>query len=234
MQEGLNLALQRQFHAPDARDKLTRGLCITLVPAELLVAPDAQRIGKLARHPNCVQVERPPACQLRAVAEVEILGQGVGLPPASRLNCAAAPDPAGAVEWDNAAGPAPRRLLDREVALQHHLLGAGHTILRRVQKIAARLNEGEIGIADQRRHAPPEKISRRNVIDVEQSNVGLVRTLQAGLERSGLKSRAICSLKQQHVETVATKLHDRLLRQFRALVGAVVEYLDLQADRKST
>src|ERR1700758_4062796 len=126
MQKGLNLAPQRQSHAPDTREKLARGLRVTLIPTELLVAPDAQRIWEFSGHPHGVQIERPPACQLRAVAKVEILGQGIGLPPASGLDCAAAPDPAGTVERDNTTGPATRRLLDRKMALEDHLLAAGH------------------------------------------------------------------------------------------------------------
>ena len=36
----------------------------------------------------------------------------------------------------------------REMALEDDLLSAGYAILRCVQKIAARLNEGEVGIGD--------------------------------------------------------------------------------------
>ena len=134
----------------DPRQQLARGLRKALVPAQLLPLPGTERVGQLARHTDRSQIERAPPGELGAIAEIEILGQRVAVPAAGGLDRRPAPDAAGTVERQELAGPAPGRLLDRVMAVENDLLRTRHPVLRRVQIVAARLHEGEIGLSQQR------------------------------------------------------------------------------------
>ena len=64
--------------AAQHRDQqLERGLEAAGRPARLLPAVGVDRHGQLLGHDQVLEVGRPPAAQLRAVAEVQVLGQRV-------------------------------------------------------------------------------------------------------------------------------------------------------------
>ena len=66
------------------------------------------------------QEDEAPAAQLRAVAEVEVLGQRVVLPSAGVGDRFTPPHARGPVEVEEAAAAAARRLLEQQMAVQEH------------------------------------------------------------------------------------------------------------------
>ncbi len=66
-----------------AREELARRLHGALRPAELLRAKGADVLGELGRRHDVLAVDEAPARELRAVAEVQVLGERVVLPAAA-------------------------------------------------------------------------------------------------------------------------------------------------------
>ena len=84
MEERLGLHLERLIRPQDARQQLQAGLDRPLGPAMLLRLERVHLDRHFRRRDDVRQELEPPATQLRAVAEVEVLGQRVVLPSARR------------------------------------------------------------------------------------------------------------------------------------------------------
>src|SRR3954471_11198132 len=69
--------------------------------------------------------DEPPALELSPIAEIEILGQRVVLPPAGVVDRDAPPDTGRAVEVEEAAAAIPPAVLEHEVAVEQDRLGFG-------------------------------------------------------------------------------------------------------------
>ena len=82
VEERLDLDRQRQVRLQDARQELAAGLDRALGPAVLLGLEGVHLDRHLRRRDEVRQEHEPPAAQLRAVGEVEVLGQRVVLPAA--------------------------------------------------------------------------------------------------------------------------------------------------------
>ena len=77
--------------APDRPDQLAGALGEALVPAVLLGPPGGQAVGQLAWHPDAEKNRRAPALEVDAIAEIEILGQGIGMPATGVIDGAPSP-----------------------------------------------------------------------------------------------------------------------------------------------
>ena len=82
VEERLDLDLERQIRAQDRRQQLAAGLDRALGPAVLLRLEGVHLDRHFGRRDEVGQEDELPAAQLRAVAQVEILGQRVVLPAA--------------------------------------------------------------------------------------------------------------------------------------------------------
>ncbi len=154
--------------APHARQELLRRLHRALGPAKLLAAPRLQRVGHLTRDRQSAAVQHALAGELRAVAQIEVLREGVGLPSTGGVDRVPAPDPARAVEVEREPRPGPRRLLDREVTVDPDRLGACERGARGVQVLPAPLHEGRIGVGLERRCRAPHKVRGHDEVRVEE------------------------------------------------------------------
>ena len=82
VEERLGLDSERHVRAQDPRQQLAAGLDRSLRPAVLLRLERVHLDRDFSRRDQIRQEDEPPAAELRAVAEVEILGQRVVLPAA--------------------------------------------------------------------------------------------------------------------------------------------------------
>ena len=108
-----------------ALHQLTCSLHCTLRPAELLGAEGADVLGELGGRHDVLAVDEAPAGHLRAVREIEILGQRVVLPAAALGDGGLAPHAAGAGEVEEPTRCVARAVLDEVVTVEHERLHAG-------------------------------------------------------------------------------------------------------------
>ena len=104
VEERLGLDLERQVRLQDARQQLAAGLDRALRPAVLLRLEGVHLDRHFRRRDEVLHEHEPPAPELGAIAQVEILGQRVVLPAAGVGDDAGAPDAGRAVEVEEAAG----------------------------------------------------------------------------------------------------------------------------------
>src|SRR5215469_17241592 len=118
MAGGSELPPPWEMRAPDRPDELAGTLGEALVPAMLLGAPGGEIVGQFARHPHTHENRRAPTLEMHAIAEIEILGQSVGMPAAGIIDGAPAPEAAGPVEGHVEIGPGARALLDGKMRVE--------------------------------------------------------------------------------------------------------------------
>src|SRR3989442_11344380 len=118
----------RAVPAPEHRTQQAEGaLKAAGRPTRLLASIRVDRHRQLLGHHNVFEVGGPPAFELRAVAQVEILGEGRRAPTPRVLDCRSAPDAGGPGEVGEVATRGADRLLDQEVEVDHERLQAGGT-----------------------------------------------------------------------------------------------------------
>ena len=183
-----------QVAAPDGRQKLSRRLRKTFVPAALLYPPAGQAVGQLARHGDGDEVQGTPSSHLGAVAEVEILGQCIAMPSTRSLDRGSSPNAAGPVEGEELTRPASRRLLNREMAFENDLLRMCHAVLPGIQEVASGLNKGEMGVIEQGPKTESQKIGWRNVIGIENGYKRLPGTSEPGPQGPSFETGAMRTL----------------------------------------
>jgi hypothetical protein len=105
VEERLGLDLGRLIGTQDARHQLQEGLDGALGPAVLLALERVHLDRQLGRGDMVLDEDELPAAQLCAVAEVEVLGERVVLPPAAVGDRGAPPDTGRAVEVEEAGPP---------------------------------------------------------------------------------------------------------------------------------
>ena len=93
-------------------------------PAKLLGPQPFHGRGKFRRHLDIPHKFDAPPGKLRPIAQVEILRNGIGLPPAGIHNGSAAPHARRTIEMQKAVCAAACELLYREMGIQAHGLNA--------------------------------------------------------------------------------------------------------------
>ena len=109
------------------------------------------------------QEDEPPAAQLRAVAEVEILGERVVLPAARVGDRRAPPDARGAVEVEEQPGAVAAAMLEHEVAVEQDRLD---------------LREQRVVLVD----VPPARLDHRRSSDRRRTGTVRVRKSVVGMK----------------------------------------------------
>src|SRR5437868_10668671 len=111
MQQRRSLGGRADVAAPqDDREHAQRDMTEAVLPALLLAKPGLAVLRQLARHRDAGQERRAPALHPAAIGEIEILGDGIALPAATRLDRRPLPDATRAVEGQRMARPVARRL----------------------------------------------------------------------------------------------------------------------------
>ena len=141
------LTAERLVRPQDARQQLHAGLDGALRPAVLLRLEGVHLDRHFRRGDDVGQEHEPPAAQLRAVAEVEVLGQRVVLPSAGVGDRFTAPDARGAVEIEETAGAVAPAVLEHEVRVQQDRLDLREQRIVLVDVPPARLDHPDLRIA---------------------------------------------------------------------------------------
>src|SRR5207244_9214865 len=104
--------------------------------------------------------ETPPA-KLRAIAEIEVLGERIVLPPAGIVDRFAATHTGRAVEIEESAGPISAAMLEHEVTVEENRLNLRQERIVLIDVTPARLHHPDSSVAEVR-HQTRQKIGRRN------------------------------------------------------------------------
>ena len=199
VEERFDLDLQRLVRTQDPRQQLHAGLDRALRPAVLLRLEGVHFHRHFRRRDDVREEHEPPADELGAVAEVEILGQRVMLPSARRLDRFTPPHPRGAVEIEEAPGAVPAAVLEHEVRVEQDRLDLGQQRVILVDVTPARLHHPDVRRVEMRQRLQQE-VLRRNEVGVEDRDEVGLRQLQARFERARLVSRAIDAMQVADVE----------------------------------
>src|SRR6516164_4450503 len=159
MERRIEFPPPRQVAAPDGRQKPSRRLCKTFVPATLLYPPAGQAVRQLPWHGDGDEIQGTPPSHLGTVGGVEIFGQCIGLPSTRPSSCP---------------------LFHREMAFENDLLRMCHTVFPGIKKVASGLNKGEMGIIEQRPKTKAQKIGRRNIVGIKNRNKRLAGASEPG------------------------------------------------------
>ena len=100
--------------------------------------------GQFGGRDEIGQEDEAPALELRAVAEVEILGQRVVLPAAGVLDAGAPPEAGRAVEIEEPSAAAAGGLFEQEMPVEEHRLHAREQGIGAVQVAPARLDHADL------------------------------------------------------------------------------------------
>jgi hypothetical protein len=166
-------------------------------------------------------------CQLRAVAQVEVLGEGVVLPAARVVDGGAPPDARGAVEVEEAPAAVPAAVLEDEMTVEQNGLNPREQRVVFVDVAPAGLDHRDLLVAEVR-HQPREEIGRRQEVGVEDGDELASRDLEAGFERAGFEAAAIRAVVVLDVDALRCEAPDGELGDAAGLVRRVVEHLDLE------
>ena len=227
VEERLGLHAERLIRLQDARQELAAGLDRALRPAVLLRLEGVHLDRKLGRHDDVRQEVELPAAQLRAVAEVEILGQRVVLPAAAVNDRGAAPDARGAVEVEEVARAVAAAVLEDEVRVEQHRLDARQQRVVLVDVAPARLHDRDLRVGEVV-HGAQQEIGLRQEVGVEDRDELALGDVHARLERAGLVARAIAAVQIGDVDPVRRGATNCQLSDGPRLVGRVVQHLDFE------
>ncbi len=207
--------------------ELARGLDPSLGPAPLLHLQGARTGRDLGGDTDVVEEDEAPPRHLGPVAQVEILGQGVGFPPAGLVQTRPTPDPGGAVEVEEAVGGVAAALLEEEVAVEEERLGPGEPALLLVQVVPAGLNHSHRRIPKGGQE-PVEEVWRGHEVGVENEEKLPVGRLEPVLEGPRLVSRPTLPPDELDPDSLPAPPADPGPGTARGLVRRVVEHLHLQ------
>lgn len=142
--------------AQQFREELARRLNPPLGPPPLLDLEGPRLVRQLRGNPDVLEEDEAPALHLRAVADVEVLGEGVRLPSARVLEAAAPPHAGGAVEVEEETTPVASSVLEEEVPVEQQALRAREPVGVFVEVIPAGLNHPDARLLEGRQQLPDE------------------------------------------------------------------------------
>ncbi len=227
VEERFRLDSDRLVRPQDARQELHAGLDGAFGPAMLLRLEGIHLDRHFRRRHDVRQEDEAPAEELRAVTEVEILGQGVVLPSAGVVDRVTPPDPRCAVEVEEAAGAVAPPMLEHEVRVEQDRLNLGQEGVILVDMPPARLDHAHFRVAEVRQRLE-EEVRRRHEVRVENRDEICLRQLESSFEGAGLIAAAVDAMDIRDVEAARRVAADRQLGDIRGLVRRVVEDLNLQ------
>ena len=166
MKEGFGLDAKRQVGAQNARQQLAAGLNRALRPAVLLRLERVHLHRHFRRRDEIRHEHELPAPELRAITEVEVLGERVVLPAARIIDRRAAPDACRPVEVEETAAAMAAAVLEDEMPVEKDRLDLREQRVVLVDVAPPRLHHADPGIPEMR-HQADEEVLRRNEVRVE-------------------------------------------------------------------
>lgn len=136
----LYLDAQRPPPPPELRQNLPSRLNAPLSPPLLLHLEGQDIRWKFSRHTDIAQVLESPPLHLSAVAQVEVLGERVGLPAPCVEEALPPPNSRGAVEVEEAPRCVASTLLEVEVTVEQERLSPSEAVLLLIQVIPPSLD----------------------------------------------------------------------------------------------
>src|SRR5438067_5650066 len=116
----------------------------------MLLGLEAVHVDRqLRRRDHIGQENEFPTGELRAVTQIEILGEGVVLPAARLIDARPAPETGGAVEIEKTSAAAARGLLQQKMAIEEHRLDPREQGVAAVQMTPARLDHPDLRIGEE-------------------------------------------------------------------------------------
>ncbi len=216
-----------QAAPPDRGQDLFGHLQRPFGPAVLLGAEGADVHGELRRADHIGEEQEPPAFELGPVGQVQVLGEGVVVPSARLLDGAAAPDPGGAVEIEEGAGPVAGRVLQDEMAVQEERLHPRQERVIRVDVAPPGLHHAQ-GRVREMGDGPAQEVRGRQEVRVEDGQELTLGQAQAVGQGPGLEAVAVRPGDAADVEAQGAFFRDLLFHQRAGFIGGVIQNLDLQ------
>src|SRR2546423_2919819 len=218
---------ERKRAAPDGGQQFLAGLDRAFRPAMLLGFETVHVDRQLGRRDNIRQENKFPASELRAIAQVEIFGQSVVLPPARFADARPTPESGGSVEIEKAAAAAASRLLEEQMALEGPRPDAGEQRIAAIKMSPTRLDHADLRIGKEMDRALQE-VRVRDEIRVEDADELAFSRGQPSLERARLEARPVGSVDQVDIEPSVLQGRHAGGRQLLGIVGRIVQHLDVE------
>jgi len=216
---------RRQVRAQHGPGVLAQALRRPFGPARLLGLVGGELRRHLARHGDVHDIAKAPALQKGAVAEIEILSEGVRRPATRVLDDLPPPDAARAVHRHRQPGAAARHLLDGEVLVDRQYLGAREQVIAVVEMRQARLHQGDARIGVEVGHRAPQEIGRGDEIGVEHADAVRCDARQPMGQRPGLVPGPVRPVNQLDGQPPAPPFAHFPVEQGGRLVRGVVQHL---------
>ena len=188
--------------------QLLAGLDGALGPAVLLALEGVHLHRELGRRDHVLQEDELPALQLRAVGEVQVLGERVVLPAAGVVDGVAPPDAGGAVEVEEAPGAVAGAVLDDEVAVEEDRLHLGEQRVVAVDVAPAHLHHADPGVGEVA-EGLLQDVGRGDEVGVEDRDELALGDLEPGVQRAGLEALAVLAVEVVDVEALLAVALDR-------------------------
>ena len=201
----------------------TRRLC----PAELLCLEGVDVVGEFGRNNHVEHEFHLPTSELRTVRKVHVFGQRIAFPAATAVDGLLAPHACGTVEVHEQLAPATGGLFHHEVAVDTDGLGERKTGFRAVQVAPAALDQANLVVHHQVGDGLEEEVLLGHEVRVEDGEEVALRDGHGFLEGAGLVFGTVRAVDELDVVALGCKFFDLLLGDFVALVGGVVQHLDL-------
>ena len=223
----LGLYAPRQFGPADLWQDLLRHLRETLGPSRLLHLKAVHLDGKLRGALKPRQIYESPSLELRAIAQVGILGQRIGLPAAGIVDHAAPQNARRPVEVEEVAGCRSRPVLEDEMPIEQHGFHFGQEVVIAIQIAPARLHHAHLGV-NEVGNGLDQKIRRRNKIGVEDGNKFAGCGLEALRQRAGFEPLPVVAVMVLDGETEHAVALAQGFRIRVRVIGGIVQHLNLQ------
>ena len=223
----LDFDQQRLIAAPEWDEQFFACLDAAFGPSMLLRLEAVHIDGQFGGGDDVVEEMEAPSFHLGAVAEVEVLGQGVVLPSSGVHDAGFAPDTGGSIKIDEPAGATAGGLFDHEVAVEEHGLNAGQQAVVAVEVAPAGLDHTDFRIGEKVDH-PVQDFWWRDEVGVQNEDIIAFSGQQAVFQGAGFVASPVGPVDEFGVESCGDEFGDFPSADVHGFVGGVVQHLDLQ------
>ena len=227
MHRRLELVGGRPAAAEHRGQQLEGGLEAAGRPARLLASICVDSDRELLGNRQTLDEDGSPAGELGPVAQVQVLGQGVGGPAPGLHDRGSPPDAGGPREVGQVTGAGPHRLLHPEVEIDHQGLESGENRVVPVQVFPARLHEADVGFPEPA-HRLAQEVRGGQEVRVEDGDQLGRGPFQPEGKGAGLVAIPAAPTKVSDPNTPGTPVTDALGDDPDRLVVRVVQHLDLK------
>ncbi len=177
-----------------------------------------------------VEVCESPTGHLGAIAQVEILGERIGMPPSCILQTPSPPHARGTVEVEEAVAGIPSTLLEKEVSVQEERLRLREPGLVAIEVVPPGLHHAHRRVAE-RRQKVAQEVWRCDEVGIEDEQVFTLRHRRPLGESPRFEAVSMVARDVHRIDAVGPPIRDPLIRDPARSVVGVVEYLYLEQPR---